>query len=194
MRGRGHQQRLRLSLARLQRGAGVAHLARQQQTFEIEQRFIDDDRPQFRRLVHDVVPVCGEVALRRLLDVGDALESRAVPAPAPVAETPADTRRCAQRSLKSSEYARCSMPRLFCTSAVIRSTCTTRSTSQRRSSPLSLILRCVRPSNLIHCGSVSGNPSPTGLTTSVSSSGSSAPMRWYNGMRGCGVRETCRSS
>src|SRR5262249_49983366 len=70
--------------------------------------------------------------------------------------------------------------------AATRSTRTTRSTSQPRSSPLSLIFRCVSPLYGIHSASVSGRPSPTGCLTSPPSSGSSAPTRWYSGMRGCG--------
>ena len=73
---RRHQQRLSLPLARFQRRAGVAHFAGQLQALQVEQRFVDDHRPQLRRLVHDVVAVRRQVAGRRLLDVGDALETR----------------------------------------------------------------------------------------------------------------------
>src|SRR5207244_3243864 len=38
---------------------------------------------------------------------------------------------------------------------------------QSGSSPLSLILRCVRPLKAIHSGRVSGRPSPIGLLTSA---------------------------
>jgi hypothetical protein len=57
LRRRRHQHRLALSFARLQGHAGVAHLARQQQALEIGQRFVDHDRAELRRFVHDVLPV-----------------------------------------------------------------------------------------------------------------------------------------
>ena len=74
LRGGRHQHGLALPLARLERDAGVAHLARQQQRLEIGQRLVDHDRPQPRRLVHDVGAILLQVARGRLLDVEDAVE------------------------------------------------------------------------------------------------------------------------
>ena len=73
--GRGQQQRLRLALARLERGAGVAHLARELQHLEPGQRFVDHHRPQLGRLEHRVLPVGREVARGRLLQVLHAVEA-----------------------------------------------------------------------------------------------------------------------
>src|SRR6266542_4512126 len=75
LRRAGHQHRLALPLARLQRDPRVAHLAREQQRLEIRQRFVDDDRPQLRGLVHHVRAVLLQIPGSRLLDVDDAIES-----------------------------------------------------------------------------------------------------------------------
>src|ERR1017187_7246366 len=61
-----------------------------------------------------------------------------------------------QRSLKSSEYTQSRKPRLACAAVVTASMAATRSTSQARSAPFSLILMAVTPLYGIHCSSVSG--------------------------------------
>ena len=64
----------RLPLAGLQRHAGVAHLARQQQRVQAGQRFVDDHGPQLGRFEHGVIAVRRQVARSGLLDVLHALE------------------------------------------------------------------------------------------------------------------------
>ena len=76
LRGRAHQQRLGVSLARLERHAGVAELAAEQQAFEVDERFVDHDRLDLRRRVHLVFGMRLQVAMRRLLDVVHAIERR----------------------------------------------------------------------------------------------------------------------
>jgi hypothetical protein len=74
LRGGRHEHGLALAFARFQRHARVAHFAREHETFEIRERFVDDDRTQSRRFVHDVLPVRFEIPRRRLLDVENPLE------------------------------------------------------------------------------------------------------------------------
>ena len=93
LRRGGHQHRLALSLARLQRDPGVAHLARQQQRVEIGERFVDDHRPQPRRLVHHVAAVAASDRAPSAARCSESARTRPASFPGSAAGTRAGTRR-----------------------------------------------------------------------------------------------------
>ena len=157
-RGR-HQHRLALPLARLERHARVAHLAREQQRLEIGQRLVDDDRPQPRGLVHHVRAILLQIPRGRLLDVEDAIEAgrRRLAHPPQELEQVADVRAAfVEVEQSTSSRSRRAPP---ATRLTMRSMRTTRSKSASRLPPLSLILKRIRPSRGIHSSSVFGSPS-----------------------------------
>ena len=76
LRRGAHQQRFAVSFARLERHAGVAQLAAQQQALQVDQRFVDHHRLDLRRRVHAIFRMGPQVAVRRLLDVLHAAKRR----------------------------------------------------------------------------------------------------------------------
>ena len=75
LRRGGHQHRVALALARLERHARVAHLTREQQRFEIREGLVDHNGAELRGLVHRVAAVALQIARRGLLDIEHAVEA-----------------------------------------------------------------------------------------------------------------------
>ena len=69
----------RVPLAGLQRHARVAQLAAEQQALEVDQRFVDHHRLDLGRARASVLGIRPQVAMRRLLDVLQAVQRRGRP-------------------------------------------------------------------------------------------------------------------